>query len=174
MARNIEIKARIESVQALLPRALALADGPAEVIHQDDTFFHVPAGRGRLKLREFADGSAELIHYQRADTGEAKASDYVRVSVTEPLALREALARAYGVLGRVCKCRTLLLAGATRIHLDIVQGLSDHMELEVVLRDGQIEAEGVVIAEALMRELGLADAPRVAGAYLDLLALKGS
>ena len=172
MARNIEIKARIESVQDVLPRALALADGPAEVIHQDDTFFHVPAGRGRLKLREFADGSAELIHYQRADTGEAKASDYVRVSVTESLALREALTRAYGVLGRVRKRRTLLRVGATRIHLDCVEGLSDHMELEVVLRDGQIDAEGVAIAEALMHELGLADAPRVAGAYLDLLAIK--
>ena len=169
MARNIEIKARIESVQALLPRALALADGPAEVIHQDDTFFHVPAGGGRLKLREFADGSAELIHYQRADTGETKASDYVRVSVTEPLALREALTRAYGVLGRVRKRRTLLRVGATRIHLDCVAGLSDHMELEVVLRDGQSDAEGVAVAEALMHALGLDGAPRVAGAYLDAL-----
>ncbi|MBK9361451.1 MAG: hypothetical protein IPM99_10155 [Rubrivivax sp.] len=43
------------------------------------------------------------------------------------------------------------------------------MELEVVLREGQADAEGVAIAEALMRDLGLAAAPRVAGAYLDLL-----
>jgi hypothetical protein len=47
------------------------------------------------------------------------------------------------------------------------------MELEVVLRDGQGDAEGVAIAEALMQDLGLADAPRVSGAYLDLLAAKG-
>jgi adenylate cyclase class IV len=169
VARNIEIKARITSVQDVLPRAIALADGPAELIAQDDTFFQVSAGRGRLKLREFADGSAELIHYQRADSGEAKASDYVRVPVSDAAALREALTRACGVLGRVRKRRTLLLVGSTRIHLDCVEGLADHMELEVVLRDDQSDAEGAALAEALMRELGLGDAPRVAGTYLDLL-----
>ena len=99
MPRNIEIKARIASVEALLPRAQAVAGGEAELIVQDDTFFTVP--QGRLKLREFADGSAELIHYQRPDTGQAKASDYVVVPVPDAAALREALARACGVQGRV-------------------------------------------------------------------------
>lgn len=169
VARNVEIKARIESVQAVLPRALALADGPARTIQQDDTFFAVPEGRGRLKLREFANGSAELIHYQRSDSAEAKASDYILVRVVEPFALREALTRAYGQLGRVRKRRVLLLVGATRIHLDEIEGLSDHMELEVVLQEGQSVEQGVAIVDALMRELGLADAPRVAVAYLDLL-----
>ncbi len=168
MPRNIEIKARIESVEVLLPRARVWADGEPELIHQDDSFFHVP--QGRLKLREFADGSAELIHYHRPDTGDAKASDYVRVPVPDAAALREALVRACGLRGRVRKQRWLLRAGATRIHLDRVQGLGDFMELEVVLRDGQSDAEGAQIAEALMDALGLRDAPRLAGAYLDLLA----
>jgi adenylate cyclase class IV len=167
MARNIEVKARIASVDALLPVARALADSPEQRIEQDDTFFRVP--HGRLKLRQFADGSAELIHYERADTVDAKASDYVRVPVLDPAALREALARGCGLLGRVRKTRWLLLRGATRIHVDSVHGLGDFMELEVVLRDGQNDAEGAAIAEALMRELGLADAERIAGAYLDLL-----
>ncbi len=175
MPRNIEIKARIPSVAAVLPRARALADGPEEAICQDDTFFGAP--HGRLKLREFADGSAELIHYQRPDTGEAKASDYVRVAVPDPAALREALARGLGVLGRVRKQRLLLRVGATRIHLDQVEGLGSFLELEVVLDDrpagGTDDAAGVATAEALMQALGLADAPRLAGAYLDLLALAG-
>ncbi len=89
MPRNIEVKARIDSVAALLPRAQAVARGEPQTIHQDDTFFCVP--HGRLKLREFADGSAELIHYQRPDSGDAKASDYVRVAVPDASALREAL-----------------------------------------------------------------------------------
>lgn len=173
MPRNIEIKARIASVEALLPRAQAVAGGgEAELIVQDDSFFTVP--HGRLKLRQFADGSAELIHYHRADTADAKASDYVRVPVPEPAALREALARACGLAGRVRKQRWLLLAGPTRIHLDRVHGLGDFMELEVVLHDDQGDAEGTAIAEALMRELGLADAERLAGAYLDLLARQAS
>ena len=36
MPRNIEIKARIDSVAARLPVARALADGDAEVIDRDD------------------------------------------------------------------------------------------------------------------------------------------
>lgn len=168
MPRNIEIKARIASVEALLARAGMVADGEPELIVQDDTFFRVP--HGRLKLREFADGSAELIHYHRPDTGDARASDYVRVAVPEPAALRQALVRGCGLLGRVQKQRWLLMAGATRIHLDRVRGLGDFMELEVVLQNGQSDEQGSAIAEGLMRELGLAGAERVAGAYMDLLA----
>jgi adenylate cyclase class IV len=167
MARNIEVKARIAGVEALLPVARAVAGGEPQRIEQDDTFFRVP--HGRLKLRQFADGSAELIHYERADTVDAKASDYVRVAAPDPDALREALARGCGLLGRVRKTRWLLLKGATRIHIDRVHGLGDFMELEVVLRDDQSDADGAAIAEALMRELGLAAAERIAGAYLDLL-----
>ena len=166
MPRNIEIKAAIHSVEALLPRARALADGDAVLIQQDDSFFAVP--HGRLKLRQFEDGSAELIHYHRPDIGEAKASDYVRVAAPDPDALREALRRANGDAGRVRKKRWLLMAGATRIHLDRVEGLGDFMELEVVLAEGQGDLEGIAIAEALMHRLGLADAPRLAGSYLDM------
>ncbi len=168
MPRNIEIKARIGSIDALLPHAAALAGAPPQTIAQDDSFFAVQ--HGRLKLRQFADGSAELIHYQRADATAAKASDYVRVPVPDPAALREALARGCGLLGRVRKTRWRLLAGQTRIHLDRVEGLGDFMELEVVLRDGQSDADGAAIADALMMALGLQDAERLAGAYLDMLA----
>ena len=106
MPRNIEIKARVDAIETLLPHARTLADGEAEVIEQDDTFFHV--AQGRLKLREFGDGSAELIHYHRPDVETAKASDYVRVPVGDPAALREALARGCGVIGRARKRRWLL------------------------------------------------------------------
>ncbi len=168
MARNIEIKARIPSVTALLPRARALADGEPELIEQDDSFFGVP--HGRLKLRRFADGSGELIHYHRADTPQARASDYVRVVVPDPAALHEALARGCGPAGRVLKRRWLLRVGATRVHLDEVAGLGAFIELEVVLQPGQTDAQGAAIAEDLMAALGLAEAPRLAVAYVDLLA----
>lgn len=171
MPRNIEIKARIGSVETVLAQALQAVGGQPVQIEQDDTFFRVP--HGRLKLRQFADGSAELIHYHRPDTDQAKASDYVRVAVPEAAALREALARGCGLLGRVRKTRWLLIADeggfSTRIHLDRVEGLGDFMELEVVLKDGQSDAEGVAVAQALMVRLGLHEAPQLAGSYLDLL-----
>lgn len=168
MARNIEIKARITDVQALLPVAAALADAREPVrIHQDDSFF--ACAKGRLKLRQFDDGRGELIHYQRADAQGPKLSDYVIVPTDQPAALREALQRAWGSVGRVIKRRWLLMAGATRIHLDEVEGLGHFLELEVVLRDDQTEAEGQAIAEQLLRQLGIGPQQLVSGAYVDLL-----
>jgi adenylate cyclase class IV len=170
MARNVEVKARIDSVEALRPRARALADGPGQRIEQDDTFF--ACARGRLKLRDFGDGRGELIHYERADAEGPKLSDYVRAPTSDPAALREALSRAHGVIGRVRKSRLLLMAGATRIHLDRVEHLGDFMEIEVVLRSDQTVAEGEAVAEALMVQLGVRDDQRLAGAYLDLLVAR--
>ena len=167
MARNIEIKARIESVETLLPRAQALADAPAQRLEQDDTFFN--CAQGRLKLRDFGDGLGELIHYERPNSEDAKLSDYVRAPTTALAELREVLARAWGIRGRLRKTRLLLFCGQTRIHLDRVEGLGDFLELEVVLREGQSEQEGVAIANTLIAQLGVADAPRLGGAYLELL-----
>ncbi len=62
----------------------------------------------------------------------------------------------------------LLLAGATRIHLDRVEGLGDFLELEVVLREGQPESEGHAQAAQLLQALGLERAALLAGSYLDL------
>lgn len=71
----------------------------------------------------------------RADTEGPKLSNYVRAATADPAALREALTRACGQIGRVREARWLLLSGQTRIHLDRVEGLGDFLELEVVLRD---------------------------------------
>lgn len=167
MARNVEIKARIDSVDDLLPHARALADGDAETIEQDDTFFACP--NGRLKLRVFADGRGELIAYARADAAGPKTSDYTLVPVADPDALRAALARALGVRGRVVKRRRLLHVGRTRVHLDRVEGLGDFLELEVVLRDSEPEADGIAEAHELLRQLRIESDALIAGAYLDLL-----
>lgn len=168
MPANVEIKARIPSVDALLPLAIALGDDEhPQLIHQDDTFFSVP--HGRLKLRVFSDGSGELIAYQRPDAEGPKLSDYVIAPATEPESLREALVRACGLLGRVRKHRLLVLAGSTRIHLDRVEGLGEFLEIEVVLQPGQTEADGQAQARALMARLGVAPEALVSGAYLDLL-----
>ena len=86
MARNIEIKARIESIARLEPRVAALAQHGPELIVQDDSFFH--CAHGRLKLRTFADGRGELIAYDRPDTAGLKASDYLITPIADPDALR--------------------------------------------------------------------------------------
>ena len=167
MARNIEIKAQLASIAAIEAKVAALADAGPIPIAQDDTFFHCP--HGRLKLRVFADGSGELIAYERSDTEGPKLSDYVRAPVAQPDALREALTRACGLRGRVVKQRTLYLIGATRVHLDVVEGLGHFLELEVVLRDDQSPAEGEAIAQRLLAAFGITPAQLRAQAYIDLL-----
>lgn len=116
MARNIEIKARIDSVESLWPLVVNIADeGPIEII-QDDTFF--PCANGRLKLRAFSDHDGQLIFYQRPDNAGPKQSFYVISPTASPATLRQSLTLAYGESGRVRKHRTLFMVGRTRMHLD--------------------------------------------------------
>jgi predicted adenylyl cyclase CyaB len=168
MARNIEIKARIESVEAIAARIAALADqGPVEII-QDDTFF--TCERGRLKLRVFSADEAQLIFYQRANQSRPKESFFIISPTAAPDSLREALSLAYGQAGRVRKHRTLYLVGRTRVHLDRVEDLGDFLELELVLREGDDLWRGVEEAHTLMTALGIASEQLIEGAYVDLLA----
>jgi len=167
MARNVEIKARIESVESLLPRVQAIADsGPTEIL-QDDTFFHCPSGR--LKLRAFSKMSGELIFYRRPDSAGPKESFYVISPTASPDTLREALSLAYGQAGRVRKHRTLFMVGRTRIHLDRVDALGDFLELEVVLTEGESTETGMGIADELLARLGISSNQLIEGAYVDLL-----
>lgn len=170
MARNVEIKARLGppgAIDVIAPRVAALATAGPTLILQDDTFFACPTGR--LKLREFGDGSGELIFYRRDDRAGPKESFHLRNAVGEPETMRQTLALALGTLGRVRKRRTLFLVGRTRVHLDRVEGLDDHLELEVVLADGEPLAAGEAEALDLMGRLGVSADALVEGAYLDLL-----
>ena len=171
MARNIEIKARIENVEALIPKAAAIAsEGPIEIL-QDDTFFR--CDNGRLKLRVLASDKGEIIYYRRANQHGPKESFYLRSSTSAPEAMRDALSMAYGALGRVRKHRILFLAGRTRIHLDRVEGLGHFLELEVVLADDEPSEAGVREAHSLMEKLGIQPSQLIEGAYLDLQARPG-
>lgn len=167
MARNIEIKARIENVAQLTPQVAALAsEGPLEIA-QDDTFF--ACDTGRLKLRAFSNDSGELIFYQRTNQSGPKESFYLRSPTTSPETLRESLSLAYGQIGRIRKYRTLFLVGRTRVHLDRVEDLGHFLELEVMLVDDEPAEQGVREAGQLMAQLGIQAEQLVEGAYLDLL-----
>jgi predicted adenylyl cyclase CyaB len=170
MARNIEVKARIASVAALLKPVAALADeGPTEIA-QDDTFFRCSSGR--LKLRAFSGTRGELIFYRRSDERGPKESYYLRTPTADPESLREVLTLAYGEAGRVRKRRTLFKVGRTRIHLDVVENLGDFLELEVVLREGERAEAGIREAEDLMARLGVKPSQLIDRAYVDLLAAR--
>jgi predicted adenylyl cyclase CyaB len=167
VGRNIEIKCRCADLGAVRRRAEALGARNAGVLAQVDTFFVAP--RSRLKLRHFGDGRAELISYVRADSSEARASDYVVAPVANPEALARALTMALGTNGIVRKQRQLFLYKHTRIHLDDVSDLGCFVELETVLtdigdEDGHRELHEIAVA------LGLHPDDHVAKPYVELLA----
>jgi predicted adenylyl cyclase CyaB len=170
MARNVEIKARVPDMAALRNQVAAIADSGPTLIDQDDTFFRCHTGR--LKLRVFTNGRGELIAYERPDTSGPKTSNYRITPTADPDSLRDVLTRTLGLIGRVRKRRTLFLIGATRIHLDEVEGLGDHLEFEVVLRDDQSAEEGDALARDLLHRLEVSPEHLIAGAYLDLLSRK--
>lgn len=168
MPRNIEIKAKIERIDTLFPKAAAIANqGPIEIA-QDDTFFRCESGR--LKLRTLSPSAGQLIFYRRANRQGPKESFYHVTPTSEPDSLRETLSLACGQIGRVRKTRTLFLAGRTRIHLDLVEGLGHFLELEVVLEDDELLEVGIQEAHDIMTHLGVEPSQLIEGAYMDLLA----
>ena len=167
MPANIEIKAHARNFDEIRRRAEALGDKPVQVIPQEDIFFNTP--QGRLKLRILSADKGQLIYYTRPDQEGPKRSDYHLYQTSDPGNLRHLLELAYGIRGVVRKTRYLYLVGQTRLHLDDVEGLGQFMELEVVLEEGQSDAEGQEIAEGLMARLGVERSDLLEGAYMDLL-----
>ena len=167
MGRNVEIKARVRDLDALRVRVEAQADGPGQILDQEDVFFHAPIGR--VKLRTFPDGRGELIAYDRPDeTGPSLSSFHVH-RTDNPVGLRSFLSDVLGVRGVVRKRRLLYRIGQTRVHLDEVDGLGPFLELETVLTDAQSEEDGVQIATEILSKLEIHDEDRIDCAYIDLL-----
>ena len=168
MSRNVEIKAHVSDRSSLEARTKAIAtEGPFEIL-QDDTFF--TCTNGRLKLRMFGKDRGELIFYQRTNHAGPRESFYLVSETTQPEVLRDSLALAYGVSGRLKKHRTLYLINRTRVHLDRVEGLGEFMELEVVLNEGDSLDEGNIEARNLMQQLGIDQSELITGSYADLIS----
>src|SRR5262249_45898811 len=156
-----------DDLEALRASVEPLADGPAVILDQEDIFFRTPAWR--LKLRILGERHGELILYHRSDSAGPKRPEYAIAPTTDPASLRAVLAAALGEAGVVRKRRWVCLVGPSRVRLDAVAGLGRFVELEVVLRPGQAEGEGVATAEGLMARLGITPDRLVEGPYIDLL-----
>lgn len=169
MRKNIELKARLESIQNSREIAAKLTDQRKQTLHQVDTYFAV--ANGRLKIRVINHSQAELIGYSRADLTTSKASHYDVVPLDHWEAVQKTLARANGILCRVIKHRELYMYRNVRIHLDDVEQLGQFLEFEAVLSDDdeKAEAEGHRLVEFLRREFRIQNQDLVAGSYSDLI-----
>ena len=167
MSTNIEFKAELIDLESAHATARNLSGKGPEILRQTDVFF--PCPQGRLKLRIFDDNHGELIFYERADAPGPRRSNYQIARTADPHALLEILEHLSGVSGRVEKVRSLYIVGQTRIHIDQVKGLGSFLEIEVVLKKQQSDAEGLHIAQTLAKEFGILDNHLIHVAYVDLL-----
>ncbi|KYM97948.1 PREDICTED: uncharacterized protein LOC108777862 [Cyphomyrmex costatus] len=172
MHRNVEIKAVIRDIEHTISKATELSDTAQIEIKQHDTFFKTK--EGRLKLRKFKDGTAELILYKRPDVSGPKLSTYDKVLLNSDIveSIGHILTQSNGVLGVVKKTRLLFIVGQTRVHIDKVDGLGNFIELEVVLKEDQDIITGQKIADDLMQALFIKKDDLIAEAYIDLLNSK--
>ena len=167
MPRNVEIKARTSDLAALRKEVAKVSNSGPELLVQRDTFYAVP--KGRLKLREFGDGTAELIYYERPDKIGPKTSKYMRTQISDAASIRELLGQVLETKTVVTKRREVFLAGRTRIHLDEVDGLGRFIELEVALAEDETDSDGERISSLLMEQLGIRQEDLIEQAYVDLL-----
>ena len=164
--RNLELKVRVADLDAVLDRARSLGARDQGLRQDVDTYFQVPSGR--LKLRQTGgQPGGTLIAYRRQDEPGSRYSDYRLVDVVDAAGLLAALADTLGIRAVVAKQRHLLLYGATRIHLDRVDGLGCFVELETVL-SGQDAREAATEHDFIRRALELDAAEPVSVSYGDL------
>jgi predicted adenylyl cyclase CyaB len=167
MPSNIEIKAILRDRAAAETVAAALSGNAPEILRQVDVFFR--SAGARLKLRILGSERGELIRYERENLAEVRPSRYTIARTPDPEVLLDILTLALGQAGTVKKTRQLFLVGQTRVHIDAVEELGDFLELEVVLRPGQSEAEGRQVALELLATFSVDSRDLLADAYVDLL-----
>lgn len=128
---NFEVKARTERQEMIRKWLLDNGASLRGTDLQTDTYFNLPEGCGRLKLRQ---GNIEnnLIHYHRQDDPEARVSDVALSPVGDAPSLKALLARALGVKVEVRKKREIYFIENVKFHLDELEGLGQFVEIEAI------------------------------------------
>ncbi len=165
---NIELKARLASLELARQTASSVAESRLPDQHQIDTYFYCQ--HGRLKLREIVGERAELIAYRRPNESGPKASNYFVLSVEQAERFKEALATTLGIRARVEKHREIYLHRNVRIHLDSVAELGEFLEFEAVLGENYAEADSRQLVQELRRRFEIGDDDLVEESYGEMIA----
>ncbi len=172
--RNIELKARVEYLEAARQVALSLPARHFATLRQTDTYF--ACSTGRLKLREIRHlapppeaSSAELIWYDRPNASGPKPSQYHLVAIADPSALRVMLEAGLGVESVVRKQREVFLLENIRIHLDRVERLGTFLEFEAVMDADRDDLAEEARLDRLAEQFSLTLGDRLTGSYNDLM-----
>lgn len=165
MPQNLELKARVRSLEGVLSTARRIGARKTGAWNQRDTYYAVR--RGRLKLRETSGARAELIAYDRPNRAGSRYSHYDVFPIERPRSLRRMLDSALDVRAIVRKHRTVYLYRNCRIHADRVRGLGTFLEFEVIVSRGKAQAERLM--ETMIRTFDVKHDAIVGRSYCDLL-----
>ena len=163
--KNLEVKARVKGHVALKSKLKKLGARFVENLHQVDTYFTVP--KGRLKLRDEGKKGAYLIYYERGEKSTQRWSTYYTHTVTDTKTFKQLFGLCLGVRLVVDKKRALYLYKNARIHLDNVRGLGTFMEIEVVVKKGEAQAQKLM--DELLSHLHIPKKDFIKQSYSDLL-----
>jgi len=161
--RNLEIKVKFDDISLAERIAVEVGAELKDDFIQIDTYFKV--GDGRLKMREFNTGGAELIFYRRDETSDKRWSDYRVLKVHNADELKVLLSEALGVDVIVEKKRKVFLYKNARIHIDEVKELGNFIEFEVIDDGGDVDG----LMEFLIDKFSLRGSEFVKVSYSDLL-----
>ncbi|MBI3891933.1 MAG: class IV adenylate cyclase [Candidatus Wallbacteria bacterium] len=169
MPRNVELKAKVVSLDSVLQAARRLGATDEGVDEQVDRYYTVSAdGRERVKLRTSSRKPAELVTYRRPEDSTVRASEYA-ITPVRNAAAQACLVPPGQPIVVVRKKRHLLLLDNVRVHLDEVEELGTFVELEAVVGPAHDETDCHSQVHRIAAALGLREEDRLATSYSDLL-----
>ena len=159
---NIEIKAKIKSLDEARKIVKILKAKKIGVYHQKDTYFKV--GKGRLKLREVKGLNPQLIYYERKNISKPKKSNLLIMDVENPKILKKILGKIFGVWVVVEKVREVYMFKGVKIHLDkvkmVISTIPNHRDTMLMIkkiREHNHSAKIIVTAYMVEEALSLYD-----------------
>ncbi|GMU96594.1 class IV adenylate cyclase [Ignavibacterium album] len=163
MARNLEIKVKLDNHKRIKKILSTNNIKLAEVLKQKDIYYKVK--EGLLKLR-IENGTRTLIYYNRNEKSKKRWSDYFLLDINTQNA-EKFLDNFLERIIEVKKVRELYLYNNTRIHLDKVDNLGYFLELETRVVNGLSDAEKRF--NYLVMLLDLKSYPELRDTYRNLL-----
>ncbi len=136
MAKNLEIKVKLNSHRRIKKILSENKIRLAEVLIQKDIYYKID--KGLLKLR-IENGKQTLIFYNRNESSAKRWSDYFLLDISNQNA-EDFLEKFLQPIVVVKKRRELYLYNNTRIHLDKVKNLGYFLELETRVVNGLNDA----------------------------------
>ena len=137
MAVNLELKIPIKNISKFEESLVKIGAELKGVLKQKDIYYKVDNGLLKLRLEN---GEASLIKYSRDEKNKNRWSNYFVLKL-EGEEVENYFNDFFQIETVVSKKRKLYIYKDTRIHLDLVEGLGEFLELETVVIEGKEKAK---------------------------------